>query len=305
MDFEELHIDGLMETGALSSAISETDIGRNRLLAPHTNLTEGFSPEFQIMVVNGHLEATIATVGMQFKVSGSTVREKNTVLTNLMSSLIGLLFLQLKSNKLDMCQGTLKLSCFSMQLKKEDRAFSNVTEPILKPVEILLQPGKRTTNWIISQIYTDSEATGIIHPLLLLESVEDFLNCLTVSTTPNKTLMVQIRNFLGQPHTLKNETHIANFPILIPEQTKHIRHVNHTLGYHLLNINNDDVFCYTNSPLETSEPTEVNETYWFPTPQNLGNETEQTPTQKRIFNRLRELEEVEQLNPQDNINSRT
>ena len=49
---------------------------------------------------------------------------------------------------------------------------------------------------------------------------------------------------------------------------------------------------------------EVNETYWFPTPQNPGNEREHTPIQTPILNELRELEQLEQLNPLEDTDSR-
>ena len=62
MDFGELNIDGLIDTGALSSAIPEADLRKIRLLAPHTILNEDPPPEFQIMVANGQLEAPRATV---------------------------------------------------------------------------------------------------------------------------------------------------------------------------------------------------------------------------------------------------
>ena len=47
MDFGELKIDGLIDTGALSSTIPEADLRKIRLLAPHTILNEGPPPEFQ------------------------------------------------------------------------------------------------------------------------------------------------------------------------------------------------------------------------------------------------------------------
>ena len=83
MDFGELKIDGLTDTGALSSAIPEADLRKIRLLAPHTILNEGPPPEFQIMFANGQLEAPIATVELQFEVGHITFREKFTVMTNL------------------------------------------------------------------------------------------------------------------------------------------------------------------------------------------------------------------------------
>ena len=83
MDFGELTIDGLIDTGALSSAIPGADLREFRLLAPHTILNEGPPREFQIMVANKQLEAPIATVELQFEVGDVTFREKFIVITNL------------------------------------------------------------------------------------------------------------------------------------------------------------------------------------------------------------------------------
>ena len=41
MDFRELNIDGLIDTGALSSAIPAADFRKIRILAPHTILNDG------------------------------------------------------------------------------------------------------------------------------------------------------------------------------------------------------------------------------------------------------------------------
>ena len=289
MNFGELNIDGLIETGALSSAIPEADLRKTRLLAPHTILNEGPPPEFQIMVANGQLEAPIAAVELQFEVGDIIFREKFIVMTNLTSPLIGLLFLQRNNIILDMRQRILNFLFFSMQLKKEDRTYPNVIEPKLNPVDTILQPGKRTTFWVTSQIYTENEATGIIQPSPLLENDEDLLICPAISSTQNYKHMVQISIFLDHPYTLKKGTHMANFSILTLEQTKHIRPVNPTSLRHLLNNNHDDAIHYINNLLKTSKTDEVNETYWFPTPQNPGNEREHTPIQTRILNELHEL----------------
>ena len=72
----------------------------------------------------------------------------------------------------------------------------------------------------------------------------------------------------------------------------------------LLNNSHDDDIHYINSLLKTSKNDQVNETYWFPTPQNPGNEKEHTPNQTRILNELRELEQLEKLNTLENTNSR-
>ena len=144
MEFGELKIDVLIDTGALSSAIREIDSRKLRLLAPHTTLDESPPAEFTFMVANGQLEAPIATVEMQFAVGDITFREKFIFMTNLKNPLIGLLFLQRNSTTLDMRQEVLNFTFFSMQLKNEDRTHPKVNEPILNTVETILQQGKRT-----------------------------------------------------------------------------------------------------------------------------------------------------------------
>ena len=203
MDFGELNIDGLIDTGALSSAIPEADLRKIRLLSPNTILNGGPPPEFQTMVANGQLEAPIATVELQFEIGDIIIRENFEVMANLTSPLIGLLFVQRNSTILDMRQGILNFPLFSMQLKNEDRTYPNIIEPILNPAETILQPGKRTTIWVKSQIYTDTEATGIIQPSPLLENNEDLLICPALLSTQNNKHRVQINNFLDHPYTLK------------------------------------------------------------------------------------------------------
>ena len=177
IDFGELNFDGLIDTGALSSAIPGADLRKIRLLAADTKLNEGPPPEFQIMVANGQLEAPIATVELQFDVGDITFREKFIIMTNLTSPLIGLLFLQRNSTILDMLQGILNFPFFSMELKNENRTYPNVIEPILNPVDTILQPGKVTTIWVKSQISTENEATGRFQPSPHLENDEDLLIC--------------------------------------------------------------------------------------------------------------------------------
>ena len=185
MDFGELNMDGLIDTGALSSAILKANLLKFRLLAIHTIINERPPPEFLILGATGQLGAPIATVELQFEVGDFTFREKFIVKTNFTRRLIGLSFLQRNSTKLDMREEILNFPFFSMQLKNEDRTFPNFIEPILNPVKTKLQPGKRTIIWVNSQIYTDNEAKGIFQPSPLLENDEDLFISPALSSTKN------------------------------------------------------------------------------------------------------------------------
>ena len=68
MDFEELTIDGLIDTGALSSTIPEMDLRKILLLSPQSVIREGPPPNFQIMVANGQLETPKSTIELKFEV---------------------------------------------------------------------------------------------------------------------------------------------------------------------------------------------------------------------------------------------
>ena len=68
MEFGKLTIDGLIDTGAHSSALPEADLRKIRLLAPQSIVKEGPAPTFQIMVANGQLETPKSTVELKFEV---------------------------------------------------------------------------------------------------------------------------------------------------------------------------------------------------------------------------------------------
>ena len=112
MDFGELTLDGLVDTGALSSAIPETDLRKIRLLAPQSIVKEGPAPNFQIMVANGQLETPKSTVELKFEVGDIEFHEIFIVMEKLTSPLIGLSFLQRNNTILDMRQGVLNFPFF-------------------------------------------------------------------------------------------------------------------------------------------------------------------------------------------------
>ena len=82
MDFGELTIDGLIDTGAHSSAIPEADLRKIRLLAPQSIVKEGPAPTFQIMVANGQLETPKSTVELKFEVGDIEFHEIFIVIKN-------------------------------------------------------------------------------------------------------------------------------------------------------------------------------------------------------------------------------
>ena len=94
MDIGELTLDGPIDNGAHSSAISEADLRKTRLLAPQSIIKEGPAPSFQIMIGNGDFETPMSTVELKLQVGDIEFHEIFIVIEKLSSPIIGLMFLQ-------------------------------------------------------------------------------------------------------------------------------------------------------------------------------------------------------------------
>ena len=83
MDFGELTINGLIDTGALSSANPGMDFRNIRLLSPQSINRQGPPPNFQILVANGQLETPKSTIELKFEVGDIEFHEIFIVLESL------------------------------------------------------------------------------------------------------------------------------------------------------------------------------------------------------------------------------
>ena len=124
-----------------------------------------------------------------------------------------------------------------------------------------------------------------------------------ISTARGKKTAIKVANTTDFPYTIAADTKIAELQILKPEETKMIRPVD-IAALNLL-TEHDDVVTYINALMQVERPDDNEETFWFPTPENPGYEPEHSPIQRRILKELRELAELEKLDPTENEQSRT
>ena len=300
MDFGEFSINGLIDTGALSSAIPEADLRKIRLLAPQSINKEGPAPSFQIMVAIVQLETPKSTVELKFEVGDIEFHEIFIVMENMIGPIIGLMFLQRNHTVLDMRQGILNFPYVSMQPKTANNKDSNVLEPILNPDDITIPPNDRILVGIKSQIYTENTVTGVLQHSDLLHEEGDITFCAAKITLTNEA----INKFPDQPYKLKRELHKANFSVITPEQTTHVKPIDPVSTSHLLNENLEDAIYYVSSLLKANRNNDQYEQNWFSTPDKPGDGQSHTPIQRRILQELWNLQLAEQLNPQDNEASR-
>ena len=191
-----------------------------------------------------------------------------------------------------------------MQLKTADHKYSKVMETILKPQDVTIPSNDLAVVSIQSQIYAEKAITGILQPSDLLHEEGDVTFCAAIVTLHEGTKRMHVNNFTDQPYKLKKGLHIANFSVMTLEQMKHVRPIDPVSTWHLLSENEEDAVYYISSLLKTNRNIDQYEQYWYPTPENPGDEASHTPIQQRILRELRNFEEIEKLNPQDNEESR-
>ena len=66
-----------------------------------------------------------------------------------------------------------------------------------------------------------------------------------------------------------------------------------------------DLTAYLLELFRTNKPEQQNNTFWFPTPEKPGKPEDHTPIQTRLLEELKELKDMEKLNPQEGTESRS
>ena len=124
-----------------------------------------------------------------------------------------------------------------------------------------------------------------------------------MSTILDKKIAVRVTNTTDSPYLIKKQTQSAEFSVVTPEQSKHIKPVDMEI-LSMIPQGDPDLNAYLKELPRTNTTEQKNNTFWFPTPENPGNPEDHTPIQTRILKELNELKDKEKLNPQESRESR-
>ena len=278
MDFAKLTLDRLIDTGALS-VISEADLIKIKQLSIEAIKDKecGPAPKFQIMVANGQLDCPIGTVLIEFEVADFQFQENFIVMKTLPNPLIGLCFLKKHNALSDIRQGIITFPYLSMQLRPEHTTNTRAATPRLTETTYTLQPGK--TLAISNKIphLIDHNATGFVTPSSHMEEHESIFVTYSLSTVNNNAMGYQVINFSDMPYNLPVDTHMADFSVLTPEQIKHIKPVDRSTLTFMMHQHTENTDLFLNQLMKTNPPSDEQETYLFPIPEQPGDPQTYTP----------------------------
>ena len=151
--------------------------------------------------------------------------------------------------------------------------------------------------YMFSQLYADTNVTGVLQPSNDLAEDGDITFCAALVTLTQGQDTIHVNNFTDQSYTIKRGSHIANFSVLTPEQLKYVKPIDPATTWHLLQNHNGNAAYYASSLIKSPKADEDSENYWFPTPVDPGDPQTHTPIQQRVLGELRNLHELEKLNP--------
>ena len=190
-----------------------------------------------------------------------------------------------------------------MQVKTASSETTTKQQPVIMDADLTIPPA--TTKTVTAFIDHPSKwnTTGTVTPLEKFTETASLLISHSMSTIIDKRIAVRVTNTTEPPYLIKKHTQIAEFSVVTPEQSKHIKPVDMAI-LSMIPQDDPDMTAYLNELLRTNKSEQQDNTFWFPTPENPGKPEEHTPIQARILKELNELKEGEKLNPQESTESR-
>ena len=205
--------------------------------------------------------------------------------------IIGLHSMRNNSVVIDTTHGLIHFPHLTMQVKT---AASETTkpQPIITDETLTIPP--TTTKIITAFIDHPSKwnTTGTVTPMENFTETASLLISHSMSTIIDKKIAVRVTNTTEAPYFIKKHTQNAEFSVVTPEQSKHIKPVDMAI-LKMIPQGDRDLTAYLNELLRTSKPEQQDNPFWFPTPESPGKPEDHTPIQTRILNELSELKDKE------------
>ena len=163
-----------------------------------------------------------------------------------------------------------------MQVKTASSETTTKPQPVITDEALTIPP--MTTKTITAFIDHPSKwnTGGTVTTLEKFTETASLLISNSMSSKIDKRIAVRVTNTTESPYLNKKHTQIAEFSVVTPEQSKHIKPVDMAI---LSTIPQDDpdLTAYLNELLRTSKTEQQDNTFWFPTPENPGKPEGHTP----------------------------
>ena len=304
LDFgNNLRIGALVDSGAYVSATAQNDFDTIKQKAPENTLKVDDPPKFQIQVANGQLEKQLATVTFKFEIGDNLFAEHFVVMKKSTGPIIGLHFMRNNSVVIDTTHVLMHFPELTMQVKTASSEATAKPQPVITDDALTRPP--TTTKTITAFVDHPSEwnTTGTVTPLEKFTETASLPIYHSLSTKTDKRIALRVTKTTESAYLIKTNTQNAEFSLVTPEQSKHMKPVDMAI-ISMIPQGDPDLTAYLKEHLRTNKPEQQNNTFWFPTPETHGKSEDHTTIQTRILKETIELRNKEKLNPQESRKSR-
>ena len=298
-----LTVDSVVESGAYIRAIAQNELDRIRQKATAIILRINEPPNFDLQVGKGQFEKPLAKATLKIIFADHTLAEHFVVMKNMTGLIIGLHFTKHNSVFIDTTQGFNRLPHMTMQFESAASQTSDKPQAVLIHDSLTIPPRTMKTIKPFVDHKPEWNTTGIVTPLGKITEAASLLVSHSMSKFSDNKIAVRVRKTTEPPYSIRKSTQIAEFSVVIPEQSNFIKPMD-TAILSMIPEGDLSLATYFNELLRTKKPDQQDNTIWFPIPEIPGKNEDHTPIQTRILKKLYKLKEKEKLNPKDDTETR-
>ena len=297
MEFKNLTLDALIDSGALVNCISEADYRKIHQMSPKDIVIEMEPPPSKLQVANGDIEAPTKTILLQFEDGDWNFKETFIVAQRLTGPILGLTFLKNNSAILDMSQGLLHFPHLTYSIATDENTRNRKLYRHHTKSPITIPPETTQTISVHTNVSSNMDTTGVINPAINHCSGNTLVMASSISTAVDRKLDIRVTNTTHAPYTITKNTTVAEFKIMSPEEVKEWKPMNTAALKVLTEDDSEDAIIYINELLKTADSPSPNQNFWFSTPNIPGDPTTHNPIQSRILREIQELGKIQKLDP--------
>ena len=253
VDFENnLTVDALVDSGAFVSAIVLNDLDTIKQKA-RNNILKNDPSKFQIKAANGQLGKPLSTATLKFEIADNTFAEHFVVMKKLIGPIIGLHFMRNNSVVIDTTHGIIHFPHSTMQVKTSSSETTTKPQPVITNDALTIPPTTTKTFTAFVDHPSKWNTTGTVTPLNKFTETASLLISHSKSTIIDKRIKVRVTKTRESPYLIKKHIQIAEFSVVIPEQSKHIKAVDMAI-LSMIPQGDLDLTAYLNELLRTNKP---------------------------------------------------
>ena len=279
LDFKNnLTIDALVDSGAFVWAIAQNDLDIIKEKAPNNILKVDDPPNFRIQVENGQLEKPLATTTLKFEIGDNFFAEHFVVMKKTTGPIIGLHFMRNNSVVSDTPHGLTHSRHLTMQVKTASSDTITKHQQVITDDALTIPP--TTTKMITAFVNHPSKwnTAGTVTTLEKFMETASLMISHSMSTKFDKRMAVRVTHTMKSLYLFKKNTQVAEFSVVIPEQSKHIKPVDKPI-FIIIPQSAPDLTADLNELFRTNKPEQQNNTFLFPTSENPGKSEDHTQIQ--------------------------